>query len=295
MLKKLLPYTALIVSMLLLITAVIDAFSAITLFETLLFRIAVVAMLLLSFGVTILSCFSAEMRRPLILLAGLLQTPIGGGMALVLVYDFCYPDQLQMDALLPLITILVAFASAIQSAVLLLCKSIEADEEMTDADDMIDRPTADDLRPSAPKRQTKVASPRPVSLDLDMDDDLSPISRKKQRYTATDLQVSGESLSQESSEQSVSFTSIDLFSLLSEEGVAEESTKSDTVAEEIPPLMGEESVSLMEESSEEVSAQATPFEETAEPAAEESSAPAPVDAEQSSAETMQTDPVRSDS
>lgn len=266
--KFILPYIALTVSLLLLIAAVVDIFSAITLFQTILFRLAVAAMLLLSFGVTIFACLSAEMRRPLILFACLLQTPIGGGMALVLVYDLCYPDQLQMDALLPILTVLVAFASAIPAAVLLLCKSIEADEGGEGAEYTAAPSADDDLRPiaNAPRRK----APPAKTVDREEEDDLSPVSRKRKRYSRTDVPQDG---GEGRAEQPVTFTSIDLFSLLGEEEPAEQAANSD-----IPPA------ERMESSAQEKS--------PASDAAVQTSA----EGEQScSSDSTETEPVQSDS
>lgn len=127
--KKILPLTALSVSVVMLVLSVIDSLSAeLLLFELLPVQLGAVLLLLCSLGVTVLACMERSLRRPLVLLACLFHTPIGGGLLLLYVYDLAFPEQLPMALLLPYIMLLVSVASALQAGVTILCDSIYAAE-----------------------------------------------------------------------------------------------------------------------------------------------------------------------
>lgn len=120
MFKKILSISALSLSALLLILSVIDVFVDATLFEWIPLKIAVVLMLTLSLTVTIVACIIGAWRRPLLLLACLLQTPVAGAMAVVWVYGLCFPDVMPLQALFPFLVIFTSLASVIQATVVVV-------------------------------------------------------------------------------------------------------------------------------------------------------------------------------
>lgn len=137
-LKKYLPWVVLGLSGLLLLLSVVDIFSAdLLLFDLLILHLAVFVLLLLSLGLTAVTCIDRHTRRPLALLACLLQTPIGGGLLLLYVYEWAFPDDLPMGLILPFVVLLVSIASSLQAGVILLC--IQLYEE----DDPSERSSAD--------------------------------------------------------------------------------------------------------------------------------------------------------
>lgn len=128
--KKIVPLSALGVSLLTLVLAVVDCLSAeLALFSLLPVQLLSVLLLLCSLGVTLIACIERTLRRPLVLLACLLHTPIGGGLLLLYVFDLAFPDQLPMALLLPYVMLLVSVASALQAGVTVLCDGIYAEEE----------------------------------------------------------------------------------------------------------------------------------------------------------------------
>ncbi|MBQ8383525.1 MAG: hypothetical protein IJX47_10005 [Clostridia bacterium] len=128
MMKKILPLSVLGCSGLMLILAVVDIFADAVLFETLPVHLGTILLLLLSLGLTVLACVDMSLRRPLVLLACLLQTPIGGGLLLLYVYEWAFPDHLPLGLLLPFVMLLVSVASALQAGVTILCGGMYAED-----------------------------------------------------------------------------------------------------------------------------------------------------------------------
>lgn len=220
MFKKILSISALSVSALLLIGAAADVLSdKVALFQLLPVRLAVVLMILLSLAITVMACMDGSWRRPLLLLACLLQTPVGGAMGVLLVYGLCFPESLPLDTLLPYLTALVALASVIQAVVMIVGEGMyddgeenEDEDEDEDEDDDWDedfddsegwgdpadtdaanespaeetspvKPATKEASKAEPKATPKVmpkATPRKAVLTFDEeDDDLAPIPKKK--------------------------------------------------------------------------------------------------------------------
>ncbi|MBQ8288429.1 MAG: hypothetical protein IJX76_06625 [Clostridia bacterium] len=142
LLKKILPLSVLGFSGLMLILAVIDIFADAALFSLLPIHLGTILLLLLSLGLTGLACAEPSLRRPLVLLACLLQTPIGGGLLILYVYEWAFPAQLPLGLLLPFVMLIVSVASALQAGVTILCDGMYA-EEAEDAKE--DDPPASDL------------------------------------------------------------------------------------------------------------------------------------------------------
>lgn len=137
--KKYLPWAVLGFSGLLLILSVMDIFAAdLLLFDLLILHLAVFALLILSLGLTVFACVDRHTRRPLALLACLLQTPIGGGLLLLYVYEWAFPDHLPLGLILPFVVLLVSVASALQAGVLILCIRLyeEDDPQVHTTDDL---------------------------------------------------------------------------------------------------------------------------------------------------------------
>lgn len=128
--KKIVPLSSLGVSLLTLVLAAVDCLSAeLALFTLLPVQLVAVLLLLCSLGVTLLACVERTLRRPLVLLACLFHTPIGGGLLLLYVYDLVFPEQLPMALLLPYVMLLVSVASALQAGVTVICDGIYTEEE----------------------------------------------------------------------------------------------------------------------------------------------------------------------
>ncbi len=163
-LKKIIPIAALSVGGILLLIAILDVFMAAALFETLILRLSVILMLLLSLGVTVYACVEESLRRPLVLLACLLETPIGGGLAVLLIYEALFPGKLPLAALLPFIMLLAAMSTCIQAGVMLLCADIYREEEDEEDAPVALSPVSDSTAPdlSVPVAEES-AVPAPVS------------------------------------------------------------------------------------------------------------------------------------
>ena len=224
MFKKILSISALSVSALLLILSVVDVFvDSVALFELLPLKIAVVLMLLLSLTVTLVACFAGAWRRPLLLLACLLQTPVAGAMAVVWVYGLCFPEVMPLQALFPFLVALTGLASVIQAVVIIVGEGMYEDlpapaaseeddeddfaayadelfgeEEDEDADVTVAAPAARAAAVSAPVEEEPfepapikpgtMSAPRKAQLTADdlgtAEDDLAPVPRRKR--TAAD-------------------------------------------------------------------------------------------------------------
>ena len=188
--KKILSISALSLSALLLILSAIDLFIDFALFEWLPLKIAVVLMLVLSLAVTLVACFAGAWRKPLLLLACLLQTPVAGGVAVVWVYGLCFPEALPLLALFPFLVAFAALASVIQALVILVGEGMyepledsdeDEDEYDFDEDDLDEEEEDED-------EDVKIASPKKPSASAEEDDeddldDLSP-DYKKSKPTA---------------------------------------------------------------------------------------------------------------
>jgi hypothetical protein len=216
MIKKILSISSLSVAALLLILSVVDVFAdSVALFELLPLKIAVVLMLLLSLAVTIMACFAGAWRRPLLLLACLLQTPVAGAMAVVWVYGLCFPDVMPLQALFPFLVALTGLASVIQAVVIIVGEGmydlpdesaesasqdsegadeteVDDDDFATYADELFGDDEDDDVRVAAPVVHTPkaapvkpktTAAPRKAQLTADelgsAEDDLAPVPRRK--------------------------------------------------------------------------------------------------------------------
>ncbi len=130
LLKKILPLAILGSAAVMLILAIVDVFmGSVVLFDLLPVQLSAVLLLILSLGLTVLACTDSGLRRPLVLLACLLHTPIGGGMLVLYIYDLAFPDQIPMALILPFVIMLVAISSAMQAGVTMLCASLYAEEE----------------------------------------------------------------------------------------------------------------------------------------------------------------------
>ncbi|MBQ7325718.1 MAG: hypothetical protein IJW98_08235 [Clostridia bacterium] len=215
MFKKILSISALSVSALLLILSVVDVFvDSVALFELLPLKIAVVLMLLLSLTVTLVACFAGAWRRPLLLLACLLQTPVAGAMAVVWVYGLCFPEVMPLQALFPFLVALTGLASVIQAVVIILGEGMYEDlpapaaSEEDDEDDFA--AYADELfgeeededadvtvaAPAARAAATRVAAARVAALSAPVEEEPfepAPIkpgtmsAPRKAQLTADDL------------------------------------------------------------------------------------------------------------
>lgn len=210
MYKKILSISALSVSALLLILSVVDVFAdKVVLFDLLPLKLAVVLMLLLALAVTAVACIDGSWRRPLLLLACLLQTPVAGAMAVVWVYGLCFPEVMPLQALFPFLVALTALASVIQSVVMIVGEGMyepedggetendsaaSADAPASDAEEVSAEdsanasepekvPASAPSAPAAPPRPTVKAMPRKALLTSDeleeAEDDLAPIPKKK--------------------------------------------------------------------------------------------------------------------
>ena len=227
MFKKILSISALSVSALLLILSVVDVFAdSVALFELLPLKIAVVLMLLLSLAVTMVACFAGAWRKPLLLLACLLQTPVAGAMAVVWVYGLCFPDVMPLQALFPFLVALTGLASVIQAVVIIVGEGMYEDlpapsaSEEDDEDDfaayadelfgdedededadvtvaapasratVVSAPVEADPFESAPVKPKTMSAPRKAQLTADdlgtAEFDLAPVPKKK-RIAADDL------------------------------------------------------------------------------------------------------------
>lgn len=201
MYKKILSIAALSISALLLILSVVDVFAdKAAMFELLPLKLAVVLMLLLSLAVTVVACIDGSWRRPLLLLACLLQTPVAGAMAVVWVYGLCFPEVMPLQALFPFLVALTALASVIQATVVIVGEGMYEPEEddapqeddVSAADEPVEDGTQDELlsekepEPApapAPVRPTVKSVPRKALLTADeledAEDDLAPIPKRK--------------------------------------------------------------------------------------------------------------------
>ena len=222
MFKKILSFSALSFSALLLILSVIDIFVDAAMFEWIPLKIAMVLMLALSLTVTIVACIIRVWRRPLLLLACLLQTPLAGGVTVVWVYGLCFPEVMPLQALFPFLVALASLATVIQTVVVIVGEGMYepldltesshkeqdedwneeedddffayADELSVDEEEEIDVPTKAPARSatatSAAAKPKTVAAPGKAQLtedDLDFaQDDLAPIPKRK-RDAADDL------------------------------------------------------------------------------------------------------------
>ena len=227
MFKKILSISSLSVSALLLILSVVDVFvDSVALFELLPLKIAVVLMLLLSLTVTLVACFAGAWRRPLLLLACLLQTPVAGAMAVVWVYGLCFPEVMPLQALFPFLVALTGLASVIQAVVIIVGEGMYEDlpapaaseeddeddfaayadelfgdeEENEDADVKVAAPVAKSTVAKdfweeasfepAPVKPKTTSVPRKAPLTAEdlgtAEDDLAPVPQKK-RTAADDL------------------------------------------------------------------------------------------------------------
>lgn len=152
MIKKILPLSVLACAGLMLVLSVVDVFTeSIVMFDLFFMHLGALLLLLLSLGLTVLVCVEQSLRRPLTLLACLLHTPIGGGLLVLYVYEWAFPDDLPLELLLPFVMMLVCVASALQAGVTILCAGIYAeetgaDEDESEADGAEDELAADNRR-----------------------------------------------------------------------------------------------------------------------------------------------------
>ena len=106
LIRSYLPLAVLGVSGLLLILSVVDVFAAdLVLFDLLPIHIAVFALLFSTLGLTVFACADQLTRRPLALLACLLQTPMAGGLLLLYVYEWAFPESLPLSLILPFLRV----------------------------------------------------------------------------------------------------------------------------------------------------------------------------------------------
>lgn len=238
MFKKILSISALSISALLLILSVVDVFAdRVALFELLPLKLATVLMLILSLAVTVVACFSGSWRRPLLLVACLLQTPVAGAMAVVWVYGLCFPEVMPLQALFPFLVALTALASVIQAVVVIVGEGIyepvEDPEETEDLTTYFDELSAEGMdddfvpaevraTPSATASEEKPVArvmPRktlPTADELDdADDDLAPIPKRRRSAPAVDPAPVQEASPVKPQVENLTYT--DPFALLEEE------------------------------------------------------------------------------
>ncbi len=188
MFKKILSISALSISALLLILSVVDVFAdKLMLLELLPLKLAVVLMLLITVAVTLVACFDGSWRRPLLLLACLLQTPVAGAMAVVWLYGVCFPEAMPLQALFPFLVALTALASVIQTVVMIVGEGMyepfekivekpKDDEDSAYWDELADlEMDISSARPAAGKTAPRNTRPAVNAMD---DDDLSPVSKR---------------------------------------------------------------------------------------------------------------------
>jgi hypothetical protein len=195
MFKKILSIAALSISALLLILSVVDVFAdKVMLLELLPLKLVVVLMLLITVAVTMVACFDGSWRRPLLLLACLLQTPVAGAMAVVWLYGLCFPEAMPMQALFPFLVALTALASVIQTVVMIVGEGMyEPMDEMAEGEEDEDAAYWDELadlemdrssvRPAAGKAAPRQARPAVATMEDD-EDDLAPVSKKRRSAPA---------------------------------------------------------------------------------------------------------------
>lgn len=230
MFKKILSIAALSVSALLLILSVVDVFAdKVMLLELLPLKLVVVLKLLITVAVTVVACFDGSWRRPLLLLACLLQTPVAGAMAVVWLYGICFPEVMPLQALFPFLVALTALASVVQTVVMIVGEGMyepleevvpeeEADEDSAYLDELadleMDRSSA---RPATGKAAPRKARPAVNAMD---DDDLSPVS--KRGYTSPVDYSQGKKQPAPANAQIQSRKYTDPFALLEEENQLEQ-------------------------------------------------------------------------
>lgn len=190
LLKKIIPISALSLSGLLLVLAAVDGFSSgVALFETFVMKLAMVLMLLCSLSVTLLACIEGSLRRPLVLLACLLHTPIAGGLVLLLVYDFANPEQLPMAFILPFVILLVALASVIQAVVMLLCDGVYTDEAAVNEDALALKAASAEVSAAdvvAPAATSATPAAAPAATPAPVADETAPESAAPSAEAAPD-------------------------------------------------------------------------------------------------------------
>ena len=169
LIRSYLPMAVLGIAGLLFVLSAADIFAAdLVLFDLLPVHIAVFALLLFTLGLTVFACMDQLTRRPLALLACLLQTPMAGGLLLLYVYEWAFPDHLPLSLILPFVVLLVAIASALQAGVLILCTSLYAEDDpdavvTAVADEEEDDLSFDDLDVDAPVQKPQ-KQPTPAAV-----------------------------------------------------------------------------------------------------------------------------------
>ena len=190
MFKKIVSLSALSLSALLLILSVVDVFAdSVFLFEALPLKLAVVLLILLTVTVTVTACFMRAWRRPLLLLACLLHTPLAGGTAVVWLYGICFPEAMPMKALFPFLVALISFASVIQTTVMVVGEGMyDADPEEPEEDDSLWEDDDEDMKivPNAAPKKSLVgaAAGQNAVTDEELEDgldDLSPEPKKRRK------------------------------------------------------------------------------------------------------------------
>lgn len=148
MFKKILLYVTLVLSFVLMLTAIVDlCVVSVSMFENSVLRWMMLLTVLLSAVITGMTCVIPKLHRPLLLAIDLVQTILGGEYTVYFVFDLCFPDQLQLGALLPIVMGAIALASLIQAVAMVIGLNDSEGEENLPA---ASRGDWDDLSPDNP-------------------------------------------------------------------------------------------------------------------------------------------------
>lgn len=116
MIKKIILYTPLVLSLALLMVVLVDwCIGWTNLSDSMLLRVMLLINISLSMGITVVTILTPVLCRPLLLTIDLVQTVLGGGYIVYFVYDLCFPQQLCFGNLFPLFLMCVAMSSLIHT------------------------------------------------------------------------------------------------------------------------------------------------------------------------------------